>query len=38
MWYIIKSMPDSKISVGFKENISREKYLAYLKRIILKRY
>ena len=24
-------MPDSKISVGFKENISREKYLAYLK-------
>ncbi len=32
MWYIIKSMPDSKISVGFKENISREKYLAYLKK------
>ena len=32
MWFIIKSTPDSKISVGFKENITREKYLACLKK------
>ena len=31
MWYIIKSSPEAKISVGFKENITREKYLTYLK-------
>ena len=37
MWYIIKSRPDSKISVGFRENLTREKYLAYLKKNNLKK-